>query len=999
MLLEGHTRTCTGAMFPDAPPAWMPSCLVSCGADCSVTVWNLAQRRAEHDTGMLGASAICTLTQLPSHSADELRVACGTLDSRIFVFALKAWGGGTQAGEAAKMYLYLLFTVDTAPVLKRLFGSRSDTESPPASATAPFGSPPVVRVKAPTRRARRGPPVQHPTQWDDSTVISARAQAASSHTGKGSPPPEESYQPLPVLYLKEVAMPSAQSVAKLDQASRWQGGAGMFGELQSAALPQPAAEHDALPAWALPAAAPSAAPAHGGIQPPPEQGTACLLVATPFHVLLVSKVSNKVLFAAAMCDLVGARDALHDCAPDTDGMVTHLLCKAGIPMLLLAQQDEACVHHMYPLTFPEPAAEGRNVWLDSGDKRPQGTRQAQVRAASANTAVDPTLPSWLQSPTAAAPAPGGFATIPPNGAQCPPFTLFPPGQLPDTSPLRSASATAPNTPSASDLSPAAATASLPSRRRAGAGGQAPIPRPGPAPRGLSPGAAKGGRSVRSSGYGSVKPRAMFGADSRCGKSAGSSSKPPSSSLAGLQYPPQTAPPGNVDAIGTSSLGVLCHVTAVSPPPAVVSSSGFFSAARAAVRGMGVTSAQWSSTGNSLCVGYADGSVATASMPSVWRKAVVRGDAALAVQCAASVRRYSTQSSRPARALWSHHAYAVAAGRQLKQAAGGSSADLLGSQRDMLQAGASAPLLVGWGSGSDAVHVWGTAADVPLLVMDPETTGTRGGVVDAGFVYGDAALAVAREGSVHLHRLQLREGVDGTASVAAGLQQRHPRGNNSKLLASCTVAQGDAGKITAMATMNAPRATLAVAATSDRALHIVDLAVGAVALTLRDTHTRAVHALALPCSSHAASLAPAGMHTLLSAAPSDSAAVAAAGRAANSGVLVWDLRCCGGASSAPVASLSGHSHRSAAHRGCLALSPCGQYAAVGSDDNATYVYDLRMCVPLHDDAEHRALGSCSFLSKLRGARDTVAAVAFNPHTPCLATAGLDGVVRLYTQARS
>ena len=993
MRLEGHTRTCTGVLFPLAPPSWMPPCIVSCGADCSVRVWNLAQRRSEHDTGMLGASAICTLTQLPSHTLDELRVACGTLDSRVFVFALKAWAG---AGESNKMFLHLLFTVDTAPMLKRLFSIQE--VDPAGAAPRSGGSPtPVVRVKAPTRRTKRTAPVQHASQWDDSTVIPQRSAVAASPSATSSAASD--IPPAPLLTVQEVTLPARVAAAERATASRWSGGSGMFGKEPAMHHAQPAAEADALPAWAQPAAsAQLSAPTSATVAvPAADGGTTCLLVATPFHVMLVSKLSNKVLFAAATCDLVGGGEGSD--AADGSGMLTHVLQTDGMPALLLGDQDYPVVYKLQPLCMPHaasaPAAQLR--WLDAADTTGAGSRAAAQRVAEAQASLDPTLPSWLQSPTAAPAEPVGFATPASNGAQAPPLTLFPAGQLPLNSPLRAPAAPTPQAGAAMSGPSTGAVSSLPPRRRATGGAAAGSK--SAASRGLSAGAAKAGRSVRPSGYGSLKPRALFGTDARGSSKRSGSHAPQSCSLAQLAYPSRPAAPGKLDTIGTASLEVLCHLSSASPPPAAVSSSGFFASARSAARGMGITSAQWSATGNSLCVGYADGSVATASMPSAWRKAVLQGDTALAVQCAAAVRRYSTQSSRPARAVWSHHTYSVAAGRQLKQAAGGSSADLLGSQRDVLQAGASAPLLVGWGSGSAALHVWGTAADVPLLVMDAQSDAPPGCIVDAGFVYGDAALAVAREGHLHLHRLLLREGVDSTASAAAGLQQRHPRGNKSKLLCSCALTAGDAGKITALATMNEPRATLAVAATSDRSLQVVDLAVGAVALTLREAHTRAAHALALPSSSHAAVLAPAGLHTLLSAAPSDSAAVAAAGRAANSGVLVWDLRCSGGSSSAPVASLSGHSHRSAAHSGALALSPCGQYVAVGSDDNAAYIYDLRMCIPLHDDTGHSALGSCSFLSKLRGARDTVSAVAFNPHAPCLATAGLDGVIRLYSEVSS
>jgi hypothetical protein len=63
----------------------------------------------------------------------------------------------------------------------------------------------------------------------------------------------------------------------------------------------------------------------------------------------------------------------------------------------------------------------------------------------------------------------------------------------------------------------------------------------------------------------------------------------------------------------------------------------------------------------------------------------------------------------------------------------------------------------------------------------------------------------------------------------------------------------------------------------------------------------------------------------------------------------------------------------------ALSPCAVFVAVGSEEKRAAVYDLR-----GEGAVARA----------GGASDAVAAVAWHPRAPCLATGSVDGGVRLY-----
>ena len=90
--------------------------------------------------------------------------------------------------------------------------------------------------------------------------------------------------------------------------------------------------------------------------------------------------------------------------------------------------------------------------------------------------------------------------------------------------------------------------------------------------------------------------------------------------------------------------------------------------------------------------------------------------------------------------------------------------------------------------------------------------------------------------------------------------------------------------------------------------------------------------------------------------------------------LWDLR-----QAQPVRSLEMHVNRQIAV-GCD-FSPCLRYLAVGSEDKSAYVYDLR---------------TGRVVERLKGHGDAVVDVAYHPLHPQLATAGLDGVVRFYSE---
>jgi len=144
--------------------------------------------------------------------------------------------------------------------------------------------------------------------------------------------------------------------------------------------------------------------------------------------------------------------------------------------------------------------------------------------------------------------------------------------------------------------------------------------------------------------------------------------------------------------------------------------------------------------------------------------------------------------------------------------------------------------------------------------------------------------------------------------------------------------------------------------------VLDSATGSIAGEWPCRHSKAVHSLALPQPSQHVTLS-ASAYQLFSSIATDGA------------VTLWDLRV-----PQPVFSYSGHRNRSEAVQ--VAFSPCMQNLAVGSEDGAARLVDLR---------------TCRELCKLSAHRDVCAAVAFNPLQPQLACASYDGDVRFYSDA--
>ncbi|XP_026651673.2 WD repeat-containing protein 27 isoform X2 [Zonotrichia albicollis] len=95
-------------------------------------------------------------------------------------------------------------------------------------------------------------------------------------------------------------------------------------------------------------------------------------------------------------------------------------------------------------------------------------------------------------------------------------------------------------------------------------------------------------------------------------------------------------------------------------------------------------------------------------------------------------------------------------------------------------------------------------------------------------------------------------------------------------------------------------------------------------------------------------------------------------AAGDGIKLWDLR-----TLRCERRFEGHSSR--CYPCGIAVSPCGRFIASGSDDKYAYIYEMR---------------SSTFLQKLGRHTESVINVSFNPSSPQLTTATLDGKLRLF-----
>uniref|UniRef100_A0A8D2KRA7 WD repeat-containing protein 27 n=1 Tax=Varanus komodoensis TaxID=61221 RepID=A0A8D2KRA7_VARKO len=153
------------------------------------------------------------------------------------------------------------------------------------------------------------------------------------------------------------------------------------------------------------------------------------------------------------------------------------------------------------------------------------------------------------------------------------------------------------------------------------------------------------------------------------------------------------------------------------------------------------------------------------------------------------------------------------------------------------------------------------------------------------------------------------------------------------------------EITSLSAVNEFYSYIVLAAGSNRALEVFDLNVGCSAAVIADVHSRSVHQIcqnkgsAFSCQQYEA------YNLFLTTAIGD-------------GIKLWDLR-----TLRCERRFEGHSNR--CHPCGIAVSPCGQYIACGSEDKCAYIYEKH---------------SSTYSYKLTGHTESVINVAFNPSSP-------------------
>ncbi|XP_075780787.1 WD repeat-containing protein 27 isoform X2 [Pelodiscus sinensis] len=167
------------------------------------------------------------------------------------------------------------------------------------------------------------------------------------------------------------------------------------------------------------------------------------------------------------------------------------------------------------------------------------------------------------------------------------------------------------------------------------------------------------------------------------------------------------------------------------------------------------------------------------------------------------------------------------------------------------------------------------------------------------------------------------------------------------------------EITSLSAINDFYSYIILTAGSNRALEVFDLNAGCSAAVIPDAHSRSVHQICQNEGS-AFSTQPLEAYNLFMTA------------AIGDGIKLWDLR-----TLRCERRFQGHINR--CHPCGIAISPCGQFIACGSEDKSAYIYEMR---------------TSTFSHKLAGHTESVINVAFNPSSPQLTTATLDGKLQLF-----
>ncbi|KAM6407345.1 LOW QUALITY PROTEIN: WD repeat-containing protein 27 [Pluvialis apricaria] len=246
-----------------------------------------------------------------------------------------------------------------------------------------------------------------------------------------------------------------------------------------------------------------------------------------------------------------------------------------------------------------------------------------------------------------------------------------------------------------------------------------------------------------------------------------------------------------------------------------------------------------------------------------------------------------------------------------------------------------------------LRVWSVRKNEPALILGKEKFHKT--VRFAQFYFIDAFILLCCGAEFHLLSLHL----DTTKDDLKRYKQR----SVCKLVQKFPMAS--TMEITSLSAVNDFYSYIVLTAGSNRALEVFDLNAGCSTAVITEAHTRSVHQICQNKGSSFSTQQPEAYNLFMTTAAGD-------------GIKLWDLR-----TLRCERRFEGHSSR--CYPCGIAVSPCGRFIASGSDDKYAYIYEMR---------------SSTFSHKVGGHTESVINVTFNPSSPQLTTATLDGKLRLF-----
>ncbi|XP_066479111.1 WD repeat-containing protein 27 [Tiliqua scincoides] len=232
-----------------------------------------------------------------------------------------------------------------------------------------------------------------------------------------------------------------------------------------------------------------------------------------------------------------------------------------------------------------------------------------------------------------------------------------------------------------------------------------------------------------------------------------------------------------------------------------------------------------------------------------------------------------------------------------------------------------------------LRIWSVSSAEPALCLGKELF--HKSIRSAQFYYMDMFILLSCGAEFHL----LRYSLDTSKDDMKRYQNKSMCKLVHKFLMASTV------EITSLSAVNEFYSYIVLAAGSNRALEVFDLNAGCSAAVIPDVHARSVHQICQNKGSAFSTQQYENYNLFLTTAIGD-------------GIKLWDLR-----TLRCERRFGGHSNR--CHPCGIAVSPCGQFIACGSEDKCAYIYEKY---------------SGTYSHKLTGHTESVINVAFCPSSP-------------------